>query len=149
MITEVNGRWTCSECGYEWSACISDDQVPEICECEKVTCDACGLDYSNNEGHSCLEMRAGLDSDTPPVKDSIKVSIDGGLTWQDAPQGVKIMYDGLLDPVEDFEDCSLLVNATDEGLIMDVWAEQREAEPIGTSSEMAQEIVDRIVHEQS
>ena len=51
MITEINGRWTCTKCGYEWSACISDDQVPEVCECEKdetwidkhsVNCYFCG-----------------------------------------------------------------------------------------------------------
>jgi len=34
MIKEINGRWTCTDCGYEWSACISDDAVPEICECQ-------------------------------------------------------------------------------------------------------------------
>jgi len=61
MIVEENGRWTCTECGYEWSAIMGDDEIPELCECEIETCDACGLDYSRNEGHSCLEPRGGLD----------------------------------------------------------------------------------------
>ena len=60
MIEEINGRWTCTECGYEWSACISDDEVPEICECEAEECSACGITYSSNVGHSCLEMRGGI-----------------------------------------------------------------------------------------
>jgi hypothetical protein len=34
MIKEINGRWTCTQCGYEWSACMGDDEVPETCECE-------------------------------------------------------------------------------------------------------------------
>jgi len=37
MIKEINGRWTCTKCGYEWSACISDDKVPNICGCEEAT----------------------------------------------------------------------------------------------------------------
>ena len=61
MIIEANGRWTCTECGYEWSAIMGDDEIPGLCECERETCDACGLDYSINEGHSCLEMKGGLD----------------------------------------------------------------------------------------
>ncbi|MHA2403853.1 MAG: hypothetical protein ACXADH_12735 [Candidatus Kariarchaeaceae archaeon] len=34
MIEEINGRWTCTDCGYEWSACMGDDEVPEECECK-------------------------------------------------------------------------------------------------------------------
>jgi hypothetical protein len=34
MIKEINGRWTCTDCGYEWSAMTSDDDVPEVCECQ-------------------------------------------------------------------------------------------------------------------
>lgn len=35
MIKEINGRYTCTKCGYEWSAMLSDDQIPEKCECEQ------------------------------------------------------------------------------------------------------------------
>lgn len=34
MITEINGRWTCTKCGYEWSAMMGDNEVPTKCECE-------------------------------------------------------------------------------------------------------------------
>lgn len=34
MIKENEGRWTCTKCGYEWSAMLGDDEIPEICECE-------------------------------------------------------------------------------------------------------------------
>lgn len=33
-IEEINGRWTCTACGYEWSAMMGDDEIPEFCECQ-------------------------------------------------------------------------------------------------------------------
>ena len=30
---EENTRPQCSECGYEWSACLGDDEMPTKCEC--------------------------------------------------------------------------------------------------------------------
>jgi len=30
---QIDGRWKCNACGYEWSACLGDDEVPEYCEC--------------------------------------------------------------------------------------------------------------------
>jgi len=36
MIEEIEGRWTCLRCGYEWSGCISDDAVPTVCECQTI-----------------------------------------------------------------------------------------------------------------
>ena len=36
MIKEIEGRWTCTECGYEWSACMGDNEIPEKCECEEM-----------------------------------------------------------------------------------------------------------------
>jgi|TARA_R110002095_G_scaffold127804_1_gene110779 hypothetical protein len=35
MIVEKNGRFTCNICGYEWSAMLSEDEIPETCECEE------------------------------------------------------------------------------------------------------------------
>ena len=31
-LKEVNGRWTCQDCGYEYSGMMGDDEVPEFCE---------------------------------------------------------------------------------------------------------------------
>tara|TARA_Y100000114_G_scaffold49336_1_gene45036 strand:+ start:490 stop:618 length:129 start_codon:yes stop_codon:yes gene_type:complete len=39
MIKENKGRWTCTKCGYEWSAMLGDDEIPETCECTKETDD--------------------------------------------------------------------------------------------------------------
>ena len=33
-IIEILGRYTCLKCGYEWSAMMSDDEIPINCECE-------------------------------------------------------------------------------------------------------------------
>ena len=30
---EVKDVPRCSKCGYEWSACIGDDELPDACEC--------------------------------------------------------------------------------------------------------------------
>ena len=35
MIHEIKGRYTCSRCGYEWSAMCGDKDIPKKCECEK------------------------------------------------------------------------------------------------------------------
>ena len=32
MIKEINGRWTCSDCDYEWSATAGDNEIPELCD---------------------------------------------------------------------------------------------------------------------
>jgi len=34
-ITEIDGRYTCTACGYEWSATLGDNEIPEICDCQK------------------------------------------------------------------------------------------------------------------
>ena len=33
-IIEILGRYTCLNCGYKWSAMMSDDEIPVSCECE-------------------------------------------------------------------------------------------------------------------
>lgn len=36
MIKEINGRFTCTTCGYKWSAMLGDNEIPEHCPCERV-----------------------------------------------------------------------------------------------------------------
>lgn len=50
----------------------------------------------------------------------MQVSLDGGVTYQQAPNGVRIIYEDvpLVEP-EDFGE--LHINATAEGLIYDAW----------------------------
>ena len=35
-IIEILGRWTCSNCGYEWSAMLGDNEIPYTCSCKEV-----------------------------------------------------------------------------------------------------------------
>lgn len=70
----------------------------------------------------------------------MKVSIDGGLTFVDS-DSVHVIYDDLL--CGDEHPASLSINCTTEGLIMDV-DDQTVHANAATSSEMAQEIVDRL-----
>jgi rubredoxin len=36
MLKEINGRWTCTDCGYEWSATAGDNEIPESCNCKET-----------------------------------------------------------------------------------------------------------------
>jgi len=62
MIDEINGRWTCSLCGYEWSACISDDEVPDKCECETSKTDSLEFirSYCDFSDPDCVWMLKGV-----------------------------------------------------------------------------------------
>lgn len=78
----------------------------------------------------------------------LKYSTDGGLTWHKAKNEIRIIYENQPVPGED-RNGELHVVATHEGLIMDVWVtrEQHLDHNIGTSSEMASEIVQRLAEE--
>ena len=34
-IVEENGRWKCLDCGHEFSACMGDNEIPEVCDCQR------------------------------------------------------------------------------------------------------------------
>lgn len=36
MYHDINGSWTCDKCNYSYGAGISDDEVPDVCECEDI-----------------------------------------------------------------------------------------------------------------
>ena len=91
----------------------------------------------------------------------IAISIDGGKTWIEAKQGVRVtvgplpVFSGC--PGEDNEKGDLLFNFTGEGLITDVWADvivvdvplQMKTENPGTSSATYTEIAERLVEANS
>jgi hypothetical protein len=88
-----------------------------------------------------LEKRGKKTLGRPKVKTSepLMFSLDGGKTWQTPPESeVRLSY----GDVTRFKKGELLINATDEGLIMDVL--DGKGESVGTSSEMASEIVSRL-----
>ena len=35
MIKEIDGYFTCTLCGYEWSAMLGDDEIKDKCICEE------------------------------------------------------------------------------------------------------------------
>ncbi len=75
----------------------------------------------------------------------IKVSLDGGLTYEDAREGVRIIYEGV-DTQPDGAGAELHINVGPEGVIMDVWADDR-GEPynLGTSSATCGDLVEQLV----
>jgi len=76
----------------------------------------------------------------------MKISLDSGLTWIDAPEGVRVSYDVDIPngDVEEPIEGELLINCTHEGVISDViWFDAVGA----TEGETAQEIVDRLVED--
>ena len=79
---------------------------------------------------------------------TIKFSIDGGITYQDAPEGVRIIYQDVMIDGEDGTG-EVHINATQEGLITDVWTGRDEPldHNIGTGSETIDDIVSRLIGE--
>lgn len=79
---------------------------------------------------------------------NIKVSLDGGVTFQEAKQGVRIVYEGISVPGED-ETGELHVSATHEGVVTDVWVTRDEPldHNIGTSSQLLDDLVSDLVDE--
>jgi hypothetical protein len=79
------------------------------------------------------------------------VSLDGGETYVAVKDGVRVRYEELELPGED-DQGHLLVNCTHEGLILDVWTDPvDDATPtnVGTSSETVDEIVERLIEDNS
>lgn len=73
----------------------------------------------------------------------MQISLDGGETWIDAPEGVRVSYDVIVMDEDGTDiESELLVTCTDEGIISDVFSL---LDCIATESETAQEIVDRLV----
>lgn len=74
----------------------------------------------------------------------MEVSLDGGLTWQKAPEGVRIAYKGVHVDGEDGRG-EVHINCTHQGLITDIWSGQEEN--VGTDCVMIDDIVSRLVNE--
>lgn len=79
----------------------------------------------------------------------MKVSLDGGRTYADVTQGVRVIYGDVDVPGEVEPSGEVRVNLTDEGIVVDVWS-SREApgaldHNIGTRAEMLGDLVSRLV----
>ncbi len=77
---------------------------------------------------------------------NMKISIDGGVTWQEAKEDVRIIYSDLLGEVDDKEqEVQLQLVHTYEGIIADVLTKDGEMTGI-TSSQTAQELVEELIN---
>jgi pyruvate carboxylase len=76
----------------------------------------------------------------------IKVSLDGGVTYVEAKEGVRIIYEDVILPGED-ETGELHINATHEGLIQDIWVTRETSldHNIATKSESIEDITHAMV----
>ena len=85
---------------------------------------------------------------------SIGYSVDGGITWNAAREGVRIAYSNVIVDGEDRRG-ELLINATHEGLISDIWVRRGDPQVesdgydhnIGSGSESIDDIVTRLIAE--
>lgn len=77
----------------------------------------------------------------------MKCSIDGGLTFQEAPEGVRVIFDDLMIPGED--DGELHINLTDEGIISDIWVTREESldHNLGTSCQPYEDMLHAMVED--
>lgn len=80
----------------------------------------------------------------------MQVSLDNGSTFQSASEGVRISFAKVFVPGDDGAG-ELLINATMEGLIIDVWSKDSDGTEYnaGTSSDMVEDLVERVVEEGS
>jgi hypothetical protein len=78
----------------------------------------------------------------------IKVSLDGGLTYVEAKEGVRIIYDNVMLDGED-ELGEVHINATSEGLITDIWASRETSldHNIATRSIQLDDLVSEMIEE--
>ena len=83
-----------------------------------------------------------------PAPDGMLVSLDGGVTYSPAQEGVRIIYQDILIAGEDGKG-EVHINATHEGLITDIWTTREDPldHNIGTDSIMIEDIVSRLVAE--
>lgn len=78
----------------------------------------------------------------------MRVSLDGGQTYVEAPEGVRVIY----DVEHEDQSAELHVNLTDEGFIMDLWATEQTAEVsslrnLATSSQTLDECVAQMIED--
>jgi hypothetical protein len=88
------------------------------------------------------------DNESVANESSPRVSLDGGTTYQDAPQGIRVIYEVEEVPGEDGEG-EVHLNLTPEGIITDVWVSRESSldHNIGTQSETVDELVTRLVED--
>lgn len=74
----------------------------------------------------------------------MKYSVDGGKTWNEAPDGVRVLHEGIDGFEDDFGgDVSLLLNHTYEGLITDLM--DQDGEVVETDSATVDEIIGHLI----
>lgn len=78
------------------------------------------------------------------------VSLDGGLTYQPAPNGVRVIYHNPQLELDEYKQVKLHVNLTSEGMIRDVWGRDHEDvdRNLGTSSVDLDTIVAELIDEE-
>lgn len=83
-----------------------------------------------------------------PAACNMEASLDGGVTYQPATEGVRIVYKDVMIDGEGGRG-EVHVNATHEGLITDIWTTRDEPldHNIGTDSVLIEDIVSRLVTE--
>ena len=95
-----------------------------------------------------------IENPNPVTRNDLEVSLNGGTSWQPAPEGVRIAYKNVMIDGEDGRG-EVHIHATHEGLITDIWTHR---EPpmvsdapydhnIGTVSIQIEDIVSRLVEE--
>ncbi len=76
----------------------------------------------------------------------IKFSLDGGITFQEAKQGLRIVYEHIHVPGED-QPGEVHLNVAAEGVITDVWVTREEYldHNIGTRAELLDDLVGDLI----
>jgi len=119
-----------------WRSHLKDGQSPAI-----LARDLRALEEKTRELRKILEQAHG-----PEVTTNIQVSLDGGKTYDPAPEGVRVSYPRVMVDGED-ENGELSFNFTEEGLITDLWVSREDYldHNLGTESQTIEDIQHRMV----
>lgn len=149
VIDEENTFTRADEIKAEYLA--SGCQASDVDEAVSRLMDECGELFSDDRAAwSFLMEEKHEETESPEGGYPMKVSLDGGLTWVPAPEGVRIAYENVLIDGEN-EAGEVQINCTHEGLITDIWSTREEPldHNIGTESVPIDDIVTRLVEANS
>ena len=138
---------------HYWTGHLQEGHSPQI-----LLDDIQELILQLTQAHQNLSQRLGNsdvctqdvpgspDAAPPSERNPVRVSLDGGVTYSPAPQGVRLIYPKVFVPGED-EPGELHINCTQEGLVTDVWVSREEHldHNIGTGAELLEDIVSNLV----
>ena len=95
-IADINGRYTCTECDYEWGAGMDESDIPEFCSCQKKVKDFKSI-FEWEARHEMISMHAW------ETWTNNGLNLDDDERWQTGRHAQDASNDAYLDDMTDQE----------------------------------------------